>query len=74
MCEIYSEKTNIISPPPPPILKRDQKKWLLGELKEFVPEMFAWGAYCVCCQKKNTKIKYGFEDPISNVDLSSAAN
>ena len=24
--------------------------------------------------KKNTKIKYGFEYPISNVDLSSAAN
>ena len=32
-------------------------------------------AYCVSCQKrqKDCKIHYGFEDSISNVDLSSAA-
>ena len=37
------------------------------DLKEFLLQIFAWGAYCVLCIKKN--LKYGFEGSISNVDL-----
>ena len=43
-----------------------------GGLKEFLPQIFAWGAYYVSYQKKkkkNCKIKYGFKGSISNVDL-----
>ena len=49
------------------IFKRgDQKKmsdW--GEMNEFLPQIFSWGAYYVSCPKKIFKNK----GSISNVDL-----
>ena len=48
--------------------------WRGGEgLKEFVPQIFIWGRLTVFLLKKDCKIKYDFEDSISNVDFSSAA-
>ena len=48
----------------------DQKKnECQGGLKKFLAQIFAWWAYCVPCQKRLTKIKYGFEGSISNVDF-----
>ena len=53
------------------ILKRDvRKNDCLIELKEFMPQIFAWEeAYCVSFQKRLCKMKYGAEGSISNVDL-----
>ena len=45
-----------------------EKDESLGELKEFIPQIFAWGL-TVFLVIKGCKIKYGFEEPISNVDL-----
>ena len=50
-----------------------EQKECLGKLKESIPQVFARG-FTVFLVKKNCKIKYGFEDSISNVDLSSGAN
>ena len=38
-------------------------------LKEFLPQIFAWGAYYVPRQTRLCEIKYGFEGSVSNVDL-----
>ena len=50
-----------------------EKNECLGGLKEFLPQISAFGggrgAYYVSCQKRFCKIKYGLEDSISNVDL-----
>ena len=45
-----------------------KKKCVWGGLKQFLPWIFAQGAYCFL-SKKDLKIKYGFEDSISNADL-----
>ena len=50
-----------------------EKNECLGELKESIPQIFARGL-TVFLVKKDYKVKYCFEDSISNVDLSSAAN
>ena len=48
-----------------------RKKWLSGRLKEFLPCLiFAWGLAMFLVKKRLSKIKYGFEFSISNVDLS----
>ena len=44
------------------------EKKVPGEL-EFLPHIFAWGAYYVSRRKRLGNIKYGFEGSISNVDL-----
>ena len=47
-----------------------EKNDCLIELKEFMPQIFAWEeAYCVSFQKRLCKMKYGAEGSISNVDL-----
>ena len=55
------------------ILKKgDEKKmsaWRGFKSFEFLPQIFAWGAFSVVLVKKNCKIKYEFEEQISNVDL-----
>ena len=82
MCEIYWKKPNTVSDPPPflggqwPVPNFEmglEKIECLGELKESIPQIFARGL-TVFLVKKDYKVKYGFEDSISNVDLSSAAN
>ena len=50
-----------------------EKNECLGELKESIPQIFARGL-TVFLVKKDYKVKYGFGDSISNVNLSSAAN
>ena len=45
----------------------------LGNLKESILKIFARSLLCFM-SKKDCKIKYGFEDSISNVTLSSASN
>ena len=40
--------------------KREHRGVVVG-LKEFLPQIFAWRAYYVPCQKRLRKIKYGFE-------------
>ena len=56
------------------ILKCSQKKnECLGELEESIPQITASGL-TVFLVKKDCKIKHGFKDSISIVDLSSAAN
>ena len=53
--------------------KGSEKNECLGELKEFIPQIFAW-ELTVFLVKKDCKIKYGFEDSILNADLSSATS
>ena len=77
MCEIYWEKSNTESAPSP-FLGRTMfspkfsngitKNECLGELKESIPQIFVRGLLHFLSKKT------GFEDSISNVDLSSAAN
>ena len=61
-------------------LKRADKIWiikfntvsapfLLGGLKEFLPQVFPRGNYYVPCQKRLCKIKYSFDGSNSNADL-----
>ena len=50
-----------------------EKNECLGELNESIPQIFARGL-TVFLVKKDCKIKYGFEDSILNVALSSAVN
>ena len=80
MCEIYWETANTVSTSPyfcakqrsvPNFEKGDHKKnECLGERKEFLPQTFAWGEELTeFLVKKDCKIKYGFENPISNFDL-----
>ena len=38
-------------------------------LKGFLPQILAWGACYVTCQKKTFKIKYAAEGSVPNVDL-----
>ena len=45
----------------------------MGNLKSSFHRYFTRGLLCFL-SKKDCKIKYGFEDSNSNVDLSSAAN
>ena len=33
----------------------------MGEFKEFLPHIFAWGDYDAPCQKRLFNIKHGFE-------------
>ena len=40
-----------------------------GELRGFIPQMFAW-RLTVLLVEKDCKIKYGFEETVLNVDLS----
>ena len=48
-----------------------EKNDCLGRLKEFLPCLiFAWGLAMFLVKKRLSKIKYGFEFSISNVDLS----
>ena len=50
----------------------DRQKECLGDLKGSCHGYFGWGkgAYYVSCKEKRLlKIKYGFEDSISYVDL-----
>ena len=48
-----------------------EKNDCLGTLKEFLPCLiFAWGLAMFLVKKRLSKIKYGFEFSISNVDLS----
>ena len=42
----------------------------LGNLKEFLPHIFAWRAYHAPCQNRLFNIKHGFEGSISNVDMA----
>ena len=46
-----------------------KKKWCLGGLKESLPQVFAFGAYYVSCQKRLCKMEFGFEGSITNVRL-----
>ena len=81
MWNILRKNQHSISPSPlsgwpmfsPKFWKGIRKKWVRGELKEFIPQIFYKGL-TVFLVKKDCKIKYGFEDSNSNVDLSSAAN
>ena len=72
MCEIYLEKNNTVSNfwvgdnVQSEILERDQKKWMPGGQKEFIPQIL------LCFLSKKTKYKCIFEDSIPNVDLSLA--
>ena len=56
----------------PQILKREvsEKNEWLGRVKEFLPEIFAWGAYYFPWQKRLFKVKQGFEGSVFNVILS----
>ena len=45
------------------------KNECIGGLKEFLQQIFAWGLIMFLV-KKGSKIKYGFDGSISNVDLS----
>ena len=38
-----------------------EKHECLGDLKESLPQIFAWGAYYISCQKGLCKVKYDFE-------------
>ena len=49
---------------------RIRKNECLGDLKEFLQQIFALEAYYVPYQKRLCKVRYGFEGLISNVDLS----
>ena len=51
------------------ILKRgeSEKNKCLSGLKEFLPWIFAWGAYNVSCQKKDFQNKYR---DIINIDVN----
>ena len=52
------------------ILKRgDEKKMSAEGDLEFLPWIFAWGAYYVFLSKKDLQIKYGFDGAISNVNF-----
>ena len=49
------------------ILKRGgrlKKMSACGVLKESLPQLFAWGAYYVSCQKRLYKMKHGFKGSI----------
>ena len=50
-----------------------EKNECLGELTKSIPQIFARG-FNMLLVNKDCKMKYGFEDSISNVDLSSVAN
>ena len=50
-----------------------EKNECLGELTKSIPQIFARGLNMLLVNK-DCKMKYGFEDSISNVDLSSVAN
>ena len=46
-----------------------EKKFVPGGLKGSLPQVFAFGAYYVSCQKRLCKMKFGFEGSIANVRL-----
>ena len=50
-------------------MKRGIKKKKSGRFKEFLSRIFVLWAYHVFVKKRLSKIKYGAEDSISNVDL-----
>ena len=41
-------------------LLMQKKNECVVDLKEFLPQIFAWGAYYTSCQKRLCKMKYGF--------------
>ena len=47
-------------------IKKEMSVWGGGGLKESLPKILAWGrgAYCVSCQKRLCKMKYGIEGSI----------
>ena len=49
--------------------KGESKKVCFVGRKEFLQQIFSWGAYYIPCQARLCKIKYGFEGSISNVDV-----
>ena len=46
-----------------------KKKGMVGGLKEFLPQIFAWRAFFFSCQNRLCKIKRNFKGSISNVGL-----
>ena len=49
--------------------KKKKKNECLGGLKEFLPQILAWGSLLCFLSKKLCKIKYGAEGSISDVNL-----
>ena len=70
MCETYWAKISTVSAPPL-FGGNNVQSQILNDLQSSFHRYVRWGL-TVFVVKKYWKINYGFEDSISNVDLSSA--